>query len=157
MLLYCTVLVCSAVKSSVGANTIPVKEYLNGGSGYAHVYLLFYVFIRHRVVHPVHRNMVIGGNGSNLPCCQFKRSGWQGTQERSFFYETTGSAAFPLLKGLVIESSSRSWIASFSSAKDRNCRFRKAARIKVEMMPTVPSTAALSLGERTLSSKIAVP
>jgi len=60
-------------------------------------------------------------------------------------------------KGMWLNVSRRSQIASFSSNRDKNWQFRRAASMKVEMIPTVPSTAALSLGARTLAGRIAVP
>ena len=67
-----------------------------------------------------------------------------------------GTVVKKIGKGLLLNASRRSWIASFSSGRDRNRWFRRAARMKVEIMPAVPSTAALSLGERALAGRIAV-
>jgi len=63
MLFYCTVLVGSAVKSSVGADAIPVKEDLNREASNTDIHFLLYVLIWHGVVHLVHRNVVVWCNG----------------------------------------------------------------------------------------------
>ena len=46
-------------------------------------------------------------------------------------------------------------MAAFSSASEKNCSFRNAAVIHVEMFPTEPSAFGLSLGFRTLAGTIA--
>lgn len=45
----------------------------------------------------------------------------------------------------------------FSSRRERNRWLRIAAKIQVEMMPTDPSTVALSFGALTLAGRMAVP
>jgi hypothetical protein len=48
-------------------------------------------------------------------------------------------------------------MATFNSGKEKNCSFRKAAVIQVDMFPTTPSTFALSFGFLTLAGIMAVP
>ena len=107
-----------------------------------------------RVVHSLHRNMAIRSYCCYLPCCQLERMARQGTEKGLFVCKATDPAALPLLEGFWLKTARRSQTASFNSCRDRNCRFRKAARMKVEIIPTVPSTATLSLGERTLAGRI---
>lgn len=54
MLLYGAVLVDVTVKSAMGADAIPVKEHLNGGTGHTNIHFLLNVLVWHRVVHLVH-------------------------------------------------------------------------------------------------------
>lgn len=51
----------------------------------------------------------------------------------------------------------RSPEAEFNSCRDKNCSFRIAAKMKVDITPTVPSTIALSFGALTLAGITAVP
>lgn len=47
-------------------------------------------------------------------------------------------------------------MAAFNSASEKNCSFRRAAVIHVDILPTDPSTFGLSLGFRTLAGRMAM-
>jgi hypothetical protein len=57
----------------------------------------------------------------------------------------------------ALNVSSRFHMASFSSASEKNSSSRSAAVIHEDILPTLPSTLALSLGWRTLAGTTAVP
>ena len=67
----------------------------------------------------------------------------------------------------IFDEPSRRWISraevaeigftAFSSRKEKNRWLRIAAKIKVEMLPTAPSTVGLSFGARTRAGITAVP
>ena len=140
------VLVESTVQSGDEANAVSTTKHLHRGSGEAYIHILLDILNLGGVVHALHGNVVIGSLSCYLPGRQFKGSGRQRAQEELFLRKAADPASFPILEGLWLNVSSRLWIASFSPSRDRNWWFHRAARMKVEMIPTVPSTAALSLG-----------
>ena len=157
MLLDRTVLVKPSVQPGMGTDSVSTVENLYRGSGESDIYLLLDVFKGNRIVHTLHRNVVIGTHRCHFPGGQFKRPGRQRAQEGLSSAKLLARLPSLFWKGLWLNVSRRSQIALFSSNRDKNWRFRRAASMKVEMIPTVPSTAALSLGARTLAGRIAVP
>ena len=104
MLLNCAVLVKPAVQPGMGTDAVSTVEDLHSGSGEPDIYLLLDVFKGNRIVHTLHRNVVIGAYRCHFPNCQLKGTGRQMAQEGPFFCKTAAPATFPLLERFVIES-----------------------------------------------------
>lgn len=83
MILDRAVLIRSAVQSAMETDTVSSEEYLDGSPGNADIHLLLNVLIRNRVVLLVHRNMVVGCGGRDLPYCKFEGPGRK-RQEKGF-------------------------------------------------------------------------
>lgn len=105
MALICAILVRAAEQPGMGCDPGPAKEYFHSAACQADIYLLFNVFVRDGIVHPVDAYMVIVLNCSNLPNCQFKGCRWQREQKQLFLLKQFCSAALFLLEWLAIEYS----------------------------------------------------
>ena len=77
MLLDRTVLVKPSVQPGMGTDSVSTVENLYRGFGESDIYLLLDVFKGNRIVHTLHRNVVIGAHRCHFPDGQFKGSGRQ--------------------------------------------------------------------------------
>ena len=103
MLLDRTVLVKPSVQPGMGTDSASTVENLYRGFGESDIHLLLDVFKGNRIVHTLHRNVVIGTHRCHFPGGQFKRSGRQRAQEGTFFRKAAGPAALPFLERFMVE------------------------------------------------------
>ena len=87
----------------MGADAISVIEDLDGGTGRTNIHLLLDILIWYRVIHLIHRDVVVGCNSCDLPGCQFKGTGRQRKKKWSFLFKDKSAAAVLLLERLMIE------------------------------------------------------
>ncbi len=92
MLLDRTVLVKPSVQPGMGTDSVSTVENLYRGFGEPDIYLLLDVFKGNRIIHTLHRNVVIWSHRCHFPGGQFKRSGRQRAQKGPFFRKAAGPA-----------------------------------------------------------------
>ena len=97
------VLVKSSVQPGMGTDSVSTVENLYRGFGEPDIYLLLDVFKGNRIVHTLHRNVVIGTHRCHFPGGQFKGPVRQRAQEGPFFRKAAGPAALPFLERHVVE------------------------------------------------------
>ena len=103
MLLDRTVLVKPSVQPGMGTDSVSTVENLYRGFCEPDIHLLLDVFKGNRIIHTLHRNVVIWSHRCHFPGGQFKRSGRQRAQKGPFFRKAAGPAALPFLERFVVE------------------------------------------------------
>ena len=86
------VLVKPSVQPGMGTDSVSTVENLCRGFGEPDIYLLLDVFKGNRIIHTLHRNVVIWSHCCHFPGGQFKRSGRQRAQKGPFFRKAAGPA-----------------------------------------------------------------
>ena len=80
MVQYGGVLPGTPVQTFVGSNPPVVLENFNGGIRHPHIYLIFDILIRHRVVHPIYCDVIVELYCGGTMFSRFKAGGRQRQQ-----------------------------------------------------------------------------
>ena len=157
MRLKCTVLVRAAIKPRMRSNAIAVKEDFYRAAGHPDIDFLLDILIGAGVVLCIHADVVVVLNCGNSPCGQLERMSGQRKQKELLFLKRGSSAPVFLLKGLMIEPIEPVPYSFVQLAKRKKLLVPQGCEYKFETTPTVPSTAALSLGALGRAGMMAVP